>query len=50
MYIGTVKGVLCLDAEKGTMIWEQKIAGGSDYESWAASFGLTGGDAAPTAT
>jgi outer membrane protein assembly factor BamB/formylglycine-generating enzyme required for sulfatase activity len=30
MYVGTVKGVLCLDATDGSVIWEKPIAGGSD--------------------
>ena len=30
MYIGTVKGVLCLNAEDGSVIWEKPIKGGSD--------------------
>jgi len=30
MYIGTVKGVLCLSAEDGSVIWEKPIPGGSD--------------------
>jgi len=30
MIIGTVKGVLCLNAENGTVIWEKAIEGGSD--------------------
>jgi outer membrane protein assembly factor BamB/formylglycine-generating enzyme required for sulfatase activity len=30
MYIGTVKGVLCINAEDGGVIWEYPITGGSD--------------------
>lgn len=30
MYIGAVKGALCLSAENGSLIWEYPIKGGSD--------------------